>query len=164
MIVALEARGFLIGPALSARLNIPFIPIRKKGKLPGEVISQSYSKEYGDDFLELQTRVIKNGQKVLILDDLIATGGSAKAAGQLVKRAGGKVLGYVFVMELVNLKGRDTLDEPVCALLQYREEDDDVEAKEADKTKELPLGQTHESGEQRQSVQDAGGAAASTRP
>ncbi|KAK2466152.1 hypothetical protein APHAL10511_001794 [Amanita phalloides] len=88
VVVGLDARGFLFGPVVAMRLNAAFAPVRKVGKLPGECVSATYQKEYGSDVFELQVDAIKPGQTVVIVDDLIATGGSAKAAGQLVTKLG----------------------------------------------------------------------------
>ncbi|KAL2041918.1 hypothetical protein N7G274_005105 [Stereocaulon virgatum] len=117
VILGLEARGFLFGPSLALRLAAGFVSVRKQGKLPGPTETAGYQKEYGQDFFQIQTDAIKPGQKVLVVDDIIATGGSAAAAGSLVKKLGGDLLGYVFILELDFLKGRDELDAPVYTLL-----------------------------------------------
>ncbi|KAG7006898.1 hypothetical protein G7Y79_00012g032340 [Physcia stellaris] len=117
IIVGLEARGFLFGPSLALRLGAGFVPIRKKGKLPGPTNSASYEKEYGEDFFEIQSDAITKGQSVLVVDDIIATGGSAAAAGSLVEQVGGILLGFVFILELDFLKGRTKLKAPVYTLL-----------------------------------------------
>jgi len=117
VIVGLEARGFLFGPSLALRLGAAFVPVRKQGKLPGPTETASYKKEYGEDFFQIQSDGIKPSQRVLIVDDIIATGGSAAAAGTLVKKLGGTLLGYVFIMELDFLAGRKKLDAPVYTLL-----------------------------------------------
>ncbi|KAL9082047.1 MAG: hypothetical protein Q9159_006759 [Coniocarpon cinnabarinum] len=117
VLVALEARGFLFAPTLALRLGASFVPVRKKGKLPGKTETAAYKKEYGEDLFEIQTESIKQGQKVVIVDDLIATGGSAAAAGELVRKAGGALLEYMFLIELDFLKGREKLDAPIYALL-----------------------------------------------
>ncbi|KAK7537407.1 phosphoribosyltransferase-like protein [Phyllosticta citribraziliensis] len=122
VIIGLEARGFLFGPSLALALGASFVPVRKKGKLPGPTQTASYKKEYGEDFFQMQADAIKPGQKALIVDDIIATGGSAAAAGQLVKQLGGSLLGYIFILELEFLKGRDKLDAPVYTLLSGQEE------------------------------------------
>lgn len=118
VIVGLDARGFLMGPTLALRFKAGFVPVRKEGKLPGKLETATYQKEYGTDTFALQSNAIKKGQKVLIIDDLIATGGSAAAAGTLVKKAEGLLLGYMFIIELTFLKGRDKLDAPVYTLLE----------------------------------------------
>lgn len=121
VIVGLEARGFLFGPSLALRLGAAFVPVRKKGKLPGPCETAGYAKEYGEDFFQMQKDAVKEGQKVLVVDDIIATGGSAAAAGSLVKKLGGTLLGYVFMLELDFLKGRTKLDAPVYTLLSSQE-------------------------------------------
>ncbi|MCJ1437397.1 adenine phosphoribosyltransferase [Xylographa pallens] len=117
VIVGLEARGFLFGPSLALRLGAGFVPVRKQGKLPGPTETAGYEKEYGTDFFQIQADGIKPGQKVLIVDDIIATGGSAAAAGSLVRKLGGVLLGYVFVLELDFLQGRQKLDAGASTLL-----------------------------------------------
>lgn len=109
VIVGLDARGFLFGPTLALKLNAAFVPVRKEGKLPGKCISATYQKEYGTDVFCCQHDAIKSGQKVVIVDDIIATGGSAAAAGQIVKELGGKTVEYCFMLELDFLKGREKL-------------------------------------------------------
>lgn len=121
VIVGLEARGFLFGPSLALALGAAFVPVRKQGKLPGPTETASYQKEYGEDFFQMQADAIKPGQKVIIVDDIIATGGSAAAGGDLVKRLGGSLLGYIFILELDFLKGREKLDAPVYTLLSGQE-------------------------------------------
>ncbi|EGE09487.1 adenine phosphoribosyltransferase [Trichophyton equinum CBS 127.97] len=121
VIVGLDARGFLFGPTLALRLGAAFVPVRKQGKLPGPVITQEYQKEYGSDFFQMQSDAIKPGQKVIVVDDIIATGGSAYAAGSLVQKLGGNLLGFVFILELDFLKGRDKLPAPVYTLLATQE-------------------------------------------
>ncbi|WWC67553.1 adenine phosphoribosyltransferase [Kwoniella pini CBS 10737] len=110
VIVGLDARGFLLGPIISMRLGCSFVPIRKGGKLPGLVEVVKYEKEYGIDEFEIQSDAIKPGQNVIVIDDLIATGGSAHAAGELIKKSGGKTLEYVFIVGLPFLKGHEKLD------------------------------------------------------
>lgn len=122
VVVALEARGFLFGPSLAMRLGAGFVPLRKRGKLPGPVEEANYEKEYGKDFLQIQSDAIKQGQKVVVVDDIIATGGSAAAAGSLVRKLGGDLLGYAFILELDFLKGRNKLDAPVHTLLSSQGE------------------------------------------
>ncbi|KAF2168440.1 hypothetical protein M409DRAFT_32761, partial [Zasmidium cellare ATCC 36951] len=116
VVVGLESRGFLFGPTLALRLGAGFVPVRKKGKLPGECVTETFKKEYGEDVFQMQSDAIKPGQKVVIVDDIIATGGTAAAAGNLVQKLGGKLLGYIFMMELDFLKGRDKLNAPVHTL------------------------------------------------
>ncbi|KAK0425046.1 hypothetical protein QR680_009003 [Steinernema hermaphroditum] len=110
-VAGLEARGFLFGPTIAHALGIPFIPIRKKGKLPGEVVQSSYEKEYGTDTVEMQANAIKPHDNIFIVDDLLATGGTMSAAIQLVQRAGGRVSEAFVVVELTTLKGREKLPE-----------------------------------------------------
>ncbi|KAJ1532789.1 adenine phosphoribosyltransferase [Nowakowskiella sp. JEL0078] len=117
-IVGLDARGFLIGPTIAMRLGAAFVPVRKAGKLPGECIKVSYEKEYGTDFFEVQVGSIKPGAKIVVIDDLVATGGSAKAAGELVKKSGGSVVEYVFFIELTFLKGNAVLDAPSYSVIK----------------------------------------------
>lgn len=121
VIVGLDARGFLFGPTLALRLGAAFVPVRKVGKLPGKCVTAEYVKEYGKDVFAMQEGAITAGQKVVIVDDIIATGGSAGAAGKLVKQLGGQTAGYVFMLELDFLKGRDQLDAPVFTLLKSQE-------------------------------------------
>jgi adenine phosphoribosyltransferase len=99
------------------RLGAGFVPVRKKGKLPGPTVTASYEKEYGTDHFDVQSDAIRPGQKVLILDDIIATGGSAAAAGQLVQKLGGHLVGFVMILELDFLHGRDKLPAPCSILL-----------------------------------------------
>ncbi|KAK0658566.1 Adenine phosphoribosyltransferase [Lasiodiplodia hormozganensis] len=122
VVIGLEARGFLFGPSLALALGAGFVPVRKQGKLPGPTETASYQKEYGEDFFQMQADAIKPGQTAIIVDDIIATGGSAAAAGDLVKKLGGQLLGYLFILELEFLKGRDKLDAPVYTLLSGQEE------------------------------------------
>jgi adenine phosphoribosyltransferase len=121
VIVGLDARGFLFGPALALQVGAAFVPVRKKGKLPGDTIEVEYVKEYGKDVFAIQAGSIKEGQTVVIVDDIIATGGSATAAGELVTKSGGDVLEFFFILELLFLKGRDKLNAPVFTLLDGQE-------------------------------------------
>ncbi|KAI9846349.1 MAG: adenine phosphoribosyltransferase [Sclerophora amabilis] len=123
VVLGLEARGFMFGPSLALRLGASFVPVRKRGKLPGPTETATYEKEYGTDFFEIQKGAVTEGQKVLIVDDLIATGGSAAAAGSLVKRSGGVILSYIFILELDFLHGRDKLDAPVYTLLSSQDKE-----------------------------------------
>lgn len=119
-IAGVESRGFLFGAPLAERLRKGFIPIRKPGKLPGEIESISYELEYGQSNLEVHKDAIKKGDKVLIIDDLIATGGSANASAKLVEGLGGKVVALEFLIELTSLKGRELLkDYKVISLVEY---------------------------------------------
>lgn len=119
VVVGLESRGFLFGTNIAQNLNAGFVPVRKPGKLPADTISQEYELEYGTDTLEMHADAILPGSKVLIHDDLIATGGSAVAATKLVQELGGKVIGYSFIIELSFLKGRTLLEKeaPIESIL-----------------------------------------------
>ena len=120
LVAGMEARGFLFGPLLAQRLGTGFALIRKPGKLPAATTSVSYALEYGTDTLEIHTDAIGTGQRVLIVDDLLATGGTAGAAVQLVEKLGGRVAGLAFVIELDFLNGRDKLQGyEVLSLLHY---------------------------------------------
>lgn len=121
-VVGLDARGFLFSFTIAAELGIGCIPARKKGKLPGETHKVEYILEYGTDVFEMQKEAIKKDQKVLIVDDLLATGGSLKAAVDLVKKAGGIVNGCLVVLELSSLNGRAKLEGvPVHSFIQYND-------------------------------------------
>tara|TARA_B100000579_G_scaffold428084_1_gene437689 strand:+ start:245 stop:763 length:519 start_codon:yes stop_codon:yes gene_type:complete len=109
-IAGIESRGFISASALALKLDVGFIPIRKPNKLPGNVIGVNYKLEYGEDRLEIQQNSIEKDSKIIVMDDLLATGGTARAAGKLIKEAGGKLIGYVFLVELTKLKGRIILD------------------------------------------------------
>lgn len=108
-VIGLESRGFLFGTNLAQDLHAGFIPIRKPGKLPAAKIAASYELEYGEDILEMHSDALKEGDRIVIHDDLVATGGSAKAATELVEKLGAKVVGYSFIIELTELNGRDNL-------------------------------------------------------
>lgn len=119
-IVAIESRGFLFGAPLACRLGKPFIPVRKQGKLPGETVSVEYSLEYGSNVMEMHLEDVSGGDRVLILDDVLATGGTLAAAAQLVEKAGGKVSGIGLVIELEALEGRKLLEGyDIFSLVQY---------------------------------------------
>ncbi|KAF8423414.1 phosphoribosyltransferase-like protein [Tirmania nivea] len=122
VVVGLEARGFLFGPSLALKLGAGFVPVRKAGKLPGQTVKVMYEKEYGVDWFEMQRDAIRPGQRVVVVDDIIATGGSAAAAGTLVKQLGGELVEYIFILELDFLKGREKLGAPVYTLLNGQEE------------------------------------------
>ena len=107
VILGPEARGFIFGVPVAYALGIGFVPVRKKGKLPFETISMEYDLEYGSDVLEIHKDAIKKGQRVAIVDDLLATGGTIKAVTKLVEKAGGEVVALDFAIELTDLKGRD---------------------------------------------------------
>ncbi|KAG5985414.1 hypothetical protein E4U55_002335 [Claviceps digitariae] len=120
VIVGLDARGFLFGPGLALRLGVGFAAVRKQGKLPGPCVTAEYVKEYGKDMFQMQQDAVKEGQKVLIVDDIIATGGSAKAAADLVTQLKGQVMGYLFILEIPGLNGRDKLGTaPTTILLDF---------------------------------------------
>lgn len=110
VIVGLESRGFIFGMPIAYNLNKPFIPVRKKGKLPCETVSMSYELEYGTAEIEIHKDAIKPGQKVVIIDDLIATGGTVEAAAKLIEQLGGEVVKIAFLMELAGLNGRKKLE------------------------------------------------------
>ncbi|HEY9166258.1 MAG TPA: adenine phosphoribosyltransferase [Candidatus Kryptonia bacterium] len=119
-VVSVESRGFIFGSVLAYRLGAGFVPIRKPGKLPGEVIRQEYKLEYGTDSMEIHKDAIKPGEKVLIHDDLLATGGTVAAACKLVERLQGKVEGICFLIELTPLGGRTAITfKDVYSLIQY---------------------------------------------
>ena len=109
VIVGTEARGFIFGVPLAYNMNKPFIPVRKKGKLPRPVVSESYSLEYGTSTVEMHEDAILPGQKAILVDDLLATGGTLKAAAKLVERLGGEVVRILVIMELAGLNGREVL-------------------------------------------------------
>lgn len=109
-VAGIEARGFILGGAVAHQLGLGFIPVRKKGKLPSAVIGQEYDLEYGTDTVEIHIDAVKEGEKVLLIDDLIATGGTAEAAVKLIARAGGNVTASSFVIELPELGGRQRLE------------------------------------------------------
>ena len=121
-IAGIESRGFIVGAALAYALKVGFVPIRKGGKLPAENFGQDYELEYGTDRLEVHRDAIGRGERVLLVDDLIATGGTAEAALKLVEMAGGKVIGCAFIVDLPDLGGRARLARlgyPVHALCQF---------------------------------------------
>lgn len=109
IVVGPEARGFLFGVPIAYAINAGFVPVRKKGKLPCDTISESYDLEYGEDVLEMHSDSIKKGQRVAIVDDLLATGGTIKSVSNLVEKLGGEVVSINFVVELTELKGREKL-------------------------------------------------------
>jgi len=120
IVVGIESRGFIFGAAVADRIGAGFVPVRKTGKLPSQFIRASYDLEYGTDSLEMHNDAIRAGQRVLIVDDLLATGGTARATTELVKRLGGEVHALAFLIELLALNGRDKLaGENVHAVLQY---------------------------------------------
>jgi len=110
-VVGLEARGFILGGAIAHQLGTGFVPIRKKGKLPGTTISQDYKLEYGEAIVEIHDDAIQAGETILLVDDLLATGGTAEAGISLIERLGGKILGCAFIVDLPELGGRALLEE-----------------------------------------------------
>ena len=119
-VAAVEARGFIFGSAVAERLGAGFVPIRKKGKLPYKTEAVTYDLEYGTDTLEVHRDAVSKGAKVLIVDDLLATGGTMAAACKLIKKIGGQIAGISFLIELVELSGRDKLgDYKVKAVISY---------------------------------------------
>lgn len=120
-IIGIESRGFIFGTALAYILGCGFIPVRKPGKLPAEVISQEYDLEYGTDRIEIHADALNKGDNVLIVDDLLATGGTAKAAADLVQKLEARIAGFAFVIELNDLHGRDKLQSiaDVYSVVQY---------------------------------------------
>jgi adenine phosphoribosyltransferase len=120
LVVGIESRGFILGGAVADRIGAGFVPIRKLGKLPATAVRVTYDLEYGSDSLEMHEDAIGRGQRVLIVDDLLATGGTARAAVDLVRKVGGTVEGVAFLIELVELDGRKKLEgEQILALLKY---------------------------------------------
>lgn len=119
-IIGIEARGFILGAALAYKLNKGFVPVRKPGKLPWDKLSESYDLEYGQDSIEIHKDAIDPGEKVVIVDDLLATGGTSKACLKLVRSLGGEVSSLLFLIELEGLKGRDLLKgEKVLSVIKY---------------------------------------------
>ena len=119
-VVGMESRGFIFGPMLAERLEAGFVPIRKPGKLPSKVLSETYELEYGTDTLEIHIDAINKGDRVLIHDDVLATGGTANAACKLVEKLGGKIIQCNFLIELVFLKGESKINNyTVKSLLKY---------------------------------------------
>ena len=121
-VIGIESRGFIFGAPLAYLLGCGFVPIRKPGKLPAECVSEEYSLEYGKDKIEIHKDAITKGDRVLIVDDLIATAGTASAARNLVKRLGGDVVECAFIVELTDLKGREKLKgEKIYSLVQFKD-------------------------------------------
>lgn len=120
LVAAVESRGFIFGGSLADRLKVGFVPVRKFGKLPADTVEQKYDLEYGTDRLEIHKDAIAPGQKVVIIDDLLATGGTIKAACKLVEKLGGEVAGILVMIELGFLNGRDKLkDYDLFTLIRY---------------------------------------------
>lgn len=123
MVVGVEARGFIFGPPVALKLSAGFAPVRKPGKLPAETIKESYELEYGTDEIEIHKDAVQPGQKVLLIDDLLATGGTMTACARLVESLGGKIEGIAFVIELSFLSGREKLPGyEVLSLVDYDSE------------------------------------------
>ncbi|PUB16295.1 adenine phosphoribosyltransferase [Yoonia sediminilitoris] len=121
-VVGLEARGFILGGAIAHQLSVGFVPIRKKGKLPGTTIEQSYTLEYGEAIVEVHDDALQPGEKILLVDDLLATGGTAEAGIKLIERMGAEVVGCAFIIDLPDLGGRAKLEKlgmDVHALCQF---------------------------------------------
>jgi adenine phosphoribosyltransferase len=122
LVLGIEARGFIFGPALAYRLNAGFVPVRKPGKLPAETLTIKYDLEYGSDSLQIHKDAVKPGQRVIIVDDLLATGGTMLATCELVKQLGGEIAGVAVAIELDFLKGRNKFpDIDVFSLIHYDE-------------------------------------------
>jgi adenine phosphoribosyltransferase len=120
LVVGIESRGFILGGAVADRLGTGFTPVRKPGKLPARTVRETYALEYGNDCLEMHEDAVTSGQRVLIVDDVIATGGTARATAALVRRLGGTVQGLAFLIELVGLNGRAQLEgERLHVVIQY---------------------------------------------
>ena len=120
VVVGIESRGFILGAAVAQELGAGFVPVRKPGKLPAKVIKESYNLEYGQDALEIHVDAIDKSQRVLVVDDVLATGGTAAACAQLVRKMGGDLIGMAFLIELKFLDGRSRLPaEQVFSVLQY---------------------------------------------
>jgi adenine phosphoribosyltransferase len=119
-VVGIESRGFIFGAPIAYALGLSYVPVRKLGKLPGETLREEYALEYGTNTVEVHTDAIRPGQRALIADDLLATGGTSAAAARLVEKLGGEVAGLVFLVELTFLNGRETLEGyPVLSLIEY---------------------------------------------
>lgn len=119
-VVGIESRGFMFGPIVAYNMNAGFVPVRKPGKLPAETVSASYDLEYGSDTLELHRDAISEGERVLVVDDLVATGGTARATAEMVEELGGEIVGMAFAVELTFLEPRKALaGYQVESLIQY---------------------------------------------
>jgi len=119
-VAGVEARGFIIGSAVAYKLGKGFIPIRKEGKLPYDKVKKTYSLEYGEETIEIHKDALAKGERILLVDDLLATGGTAKASCELIESLGGKIAGIAFIIELTDLHGRDKLsDKEVFTLAKY---------------------------------------------
>ena len=122
LVVGIEARGFIIGAPLALRLGKGFIPIRKEGKLPGPIHGLDYELEYGSDRVEVHQDAIPVGSRVLMVDDLLATGGTMGVSSRLIEQVGGIIVGYAYLIELVDLKGRKHLEKPIFSLVTFEGE------------------------------------------
>ena len=122
LVVGVESRGFIIGAPLALRLEKGFIPVRKAGKLPGPIHGVEYDLEYGTDRVEVHQDAIPSGSRVLMVDDLLATGGTIEGSSRLIEKAGGVIAGYAFVIELIDLKGRNRLNHPIFSLVTFEGE------------------------------------------
>ena len=122
LVVGIEARGFIIGAPLALRLGKGFIPIRKEGKLPGPTHGLDYELEYGTDRVEVHQDAIPAGSRVLMVDDLLATGGTMGVSSRLIEQVGGIIVGYAYLIELVDLKGRKHLEKPIFSLVTFEGE------------------------------------------
>jgi len=120
LIVGIESRGFIVGSALATQQRMGFVPVRKKGKLPGNVVGVDYTFEYGNDRLEIQSDALQGAPKVLLVDDLLATGGTVNAASKLIEKAGGQLVGCAFIIELSSLNGKENIPNvPINSLIEY---------------------------------------------
>jgi adenine phosphoribosyltransferase len=119
LLVGIESRGFLVAAPLAYTLGCGFVMVRKRGKLPGATIPYTYDLEYGSDSIEIQADGVRPGQRIVIADDLLATGGTMQAAINLVRKVGGEVVGSICIIELAFLQGRKRLDVPFSAMLSY---------------------------------------------
>ena len=120
LVVGIESRGFILGAAVAERIGAGFIPIRKPGKLPAKALKETYDLEYGKDALEIHEDAVHAGQRILIVDDVLATGGTASAAAKMVRRLGGELHGLAFLIELLGLNGKSRLEgEQIFSVLQY---------------------------------------------
>ena len=120
LIVGIESRGFIVGSALATRQRLGFVPIRKSGKLPGNVLKADYTLEYGEDELEIQIDAFEGNPRVLLIDDLLATGGTVNASTELIEKAGGQLVGCGFIIELSFLNGRENIPNvPIKSLINY---------------------------------------------
>ncbi len=119
LLAGIEARGFLVAAPLALRLGCGFMMVRKRGKLPGATVRHEYALEYGSDTVEIQADAVTPGQRIVVLDDLLATGGTAAAATTLIRKMGGEVVNASFIVELEGLGGRQRLDVPVASLMTF---------------------------------------------